>query len=579
MYCSKCGQENDNDSKFCLSCGNPMEGVESVNAQQTPGVEQTQSVEPTPSVEQIPGFDPDPIFNQNPQPIEKKKNKKKMGFIVAAVVMAVVLIAGATIALAFPKIERAVLGETAYYLVQESSAFEDMFDAGTLSAISDPKSFSANSEVTVKVNDKYDEEINEIFNSLRITSEVDYDKSRGAFGVDAGVTFDKEELFNVGLDYVDNQLAFSSDLVKSSLLILEGDKKDDFINPSDAIKSVGKDLWSLLKDTVDKDNVKKTKDTFNDKQYDTVIFSFDGDDLDKLMADILKELKESEEMSEMLEGYFDMIRDIADEYGEDAESLDSYIDYLIDGFENYGLFSDLFDELNMKVFYGSRGKMVAREITVDVDSDTSIVITIESKINGKNTELKTTVDWKDSYFDENYKVEVVYSKATEGKGIDASLTCDISGDSDLNGRLFELNVKDLQSKSCNGVNTLCGSLYLSFDDGYDSFEINLTADVNKDSYDIDLDVDVEDTTISAAITTQLSKDVDVSKISIPNNCETDFEEYFDSLGEAISEKLYNTIFDFDDFDYDDYYDDFYDYYDDYYYDYYDYYDYDDYYDF
>lgn len=525
MFCSKCGQENENDAKFCRSCGNPLASNEPV------------------------------VVDESKEVNNKKGKGKKKGGIVAAIVFAVILVAGAITAAAFPKIERAVLGESAYYLVQEYSTIESILDTGSIAELIQPKSFSANSELTVDSN--IDEEVDGIFDFLKLTAQVNYSESKGAVGVDAALVSEENELFSLGLDYLDEKLALSTGLLDKSLLLYSGEKTDDSLAYADALKDAVKILKNLLKDRVDKENVQKSKDTFKGTEYDTVSFSFTAKEMDELIVNMLKALLESNSIKEVVDVYSDTIINFVGEYGDGMVSLEQYINEFINEIETYGLCD--FDKFEIKVYYNSRGKIAAREFIV-TDGTYNDKLTIESNIDSKNADIIITMD----------EMEISYKKTLRGNSMDVTVACEL-----LNGATIDININDMQSKSCNGVNTICGSLNVIV--GGELEVLNLSAQTNNDVYTINWNCDIpdEDINISGAITTQLSTSANVSDVSIPENSVTNSEEYFEELGEKLGEVFFNTMLGMDDsyyyddygYDYSDYSD--YGYYgDDYDYDYY-----------
>lgn len=543
MYCSSCGKENNNDAKFCYYCGAPINNGVPMN---------------------------------NDEKKEKKSNKgrdRKKGFIIAAVLLAAILMIGVVTAAAFPKIERAVLGESAYYLTQEYSNIRTLLDAGSITELRHPQSYSAKSELTMDYDaseEYYAEDFKELYQSIKLTSQVDYDKTNGAVGVNADMLYDDEALYSFRFDYLNRQLAMKSNLLESSLMLYSESKKatssldskkasdnsaksaDNSENSnvnSDVIDTAINIGENLLKNTVDKENVSTSKEVFKETEYDTVVFSFTDKQADALIINILEELLKSDDIKALINNYSDVLLLIAEENGYESASAIDYINELLNEFKEYGICN--FDRLNVKVFYDSKGKIVAREISINYETYTEKII-IESNISNDSSEVSVIVDYEDDeYFNVSYK------KTMHDNKMDLFVTCDVI--SDESQRIFECHIDDMESRMCNGIHTICGSLDFNY---ADSVNFKLTADINDNKHNVYWNCDVWETVVSGQLTTVLSTDFDVSAVSIPEQYEINIDDYFDDLINEINntfeEKVLNPLE--EKYYYDDGYLDSYDYY-------------------
>lgn len=524
MYCSNCGKENNNDAKFCHYCGAPINSV--------------------------------PLNNTKK---EKKSNKvkgRKKGLIIAAVLVAAILIIGTVTAVAFPKIERAVLGESVYYLTQEYSNIKTLLDAGSISELRHPQSYSAKSELTLDYDasdDYYSEDMAEILKLIKLTSQVDYDKSNGAVGVNADMLYDEEALYSFRFDYLNRQLAMKSNLLESSLMLYSESNKAtnslDSKNASDnSAKSadnsgksnVNSDVIdtavnigkNLLKNTVDKENVTKSKEVFKETEYETVVFSFTDKQADALIISVLEELLKSDDVKVLVNNYSDVLLTIAEESGYKSASVIDYINELLGELKGYGICS--FDRLNIKVFYDSKGKIAAREISINYGTYTEKII-IESNISSDSSEVSVIVDYED-----DEELNISYKKTIHDDKMDLFVICDVI--SDDTQRIFECHIDDMESRMCNGVNTICGSLDFNY---ADSVKFKLTADINDNKHNVNWDYDMWEMVVSGKITTVLSTDFDASAVSIPKQYEINIDDYFDDLINKIDntfeEKVLNSL--------------------------------------
>lgn len=108
MFCKYCGAQNDNDSKFCCSCGKAIEEIVNEAPQQPPVNEvPVQQAEPQPVVAPV---SPLPTPQPAPQPApqadvpaqsQDKKEKKKVALIVGIVAAVLALIAASIIVAVF----------------------------------------------------------------------------------------------------------------------------------------------------------------------------------------------------------------------------------------------------------------------------------------------------------------------------------------------------------------------------------------------------------------------------------------------------------------------------------------------
>lgn len=513
MYCNSCGKENESDAEFCYYCGSPFHDI---------------------SVD----------FETN-----KKQKKGKKAGIISVCILIVVLILGIVSVVAFPKIERAVLGESAYYLTKEYSNISTLLDAGSITELRHPQSYSAKSELTFDYDaseDYYAEDFEELFKSIKLTSQVDYDKSNGAVGVNADMLYDDETLYAFRFDYLNRQLAMKSNLLESSLMLYSESKKASGSDKSetasdtsvahseksnvnsdvfDTVVNIGK---NLLKNTVDKENVTQSKEYFKETEYDTVLFSFTGKQADTLIISIFEELLNSNDVKALINNYSDVLLKIAEENGYDSSSAIDYINELLQEMKMYGICS--FDRLNIKVFYDSKGKIAVREISVNFGTYTE-KITIESNINSDNSEVSVIVDYEDDEY-----LDISYRKTINDNKMNLFLSCDVV--SDEKTRIFECHIDDMESKVCNGVNTICGSLNFNY---ADSVRFKLTADINDDKHNVYWDYDMWEMAVSGKLTTALSTVFDASDVSIPEEYDTDMAEYFDDLFNEIYDRFEDKV--------------------------------------
>ena len=529
MYCKECGSKNDDSAKFCFNCGAALEKAPIIEGYPLYGS----------------GDEPDGFKERPP----KKKKISKLP-IILIVIVAIILAGAITVYAKLPDIKQAVMGDSVYYFYQEYNNISEILDAGSVSELRHPDTYSVHSQATASFSGEGSDIVNTVIKDSMITADVNYEKSSGTVVVDSSLLNGKEDVFGIGLDYLDGDLAFSTDLLKEGFMLYSknaganesiaqiADVKATDIVDLDALKSICKDI--------DQNNVTKGNGMWKNEKCTTVTFNFSGKELDNIFLQLLDIAMDSEVIT-------DTVYDIIDEYfefvEEDLTAKEFINEYLVDELKD-GLFVYEFDDFEMVVYYNSKGKIVAREVTI-TDGKYKDSCVIATNIDKKNCDLSISVEGTD----------IVFSKTIEKGVLNANI--EFSYDKD---EIFSCELRDVQAISSNGVKTIGGTLDLNVED-YVTVKINSENDGSANI--IDADISIYDGDIKLEIENTFSKKADVSGFKMPKNSSSNLGEYVDALLEAAEDILDSSYEDVIDAYYDSYYDDYYDY-DDYFYD--DYYD-------
>lgn len=602
MKCKMCGSENAADSKFCYNCGALLEA----DAQSAARANAYAPVQP--------------VASAKPQKQKRKKasggKSGKKGFLIALVaVIAVLFVGGITVFAALPQIERSSMGETEYYFYREYKTVKNILDVDFLSALRNPQSYSANSQIKLTGDcgdyEEYSSFLEEIIDSVNADAKVDYDKDKKTVSVSSNVKNKEDNIFTINAGYFDHRVVVGSNLEDNSTVLdfrsfygesaeaenetAQKDSKTEKTEKSND-KNSGADLATALKTVCDEQiNDKciksKGKEKNNGKSCSYVEFEFTDKQIDKIAVELLKAVVANEgdwaDLAKILNEYY---QDIFAEYDviDDNEDL---IQQLISEIEEDGFASGEFDKINYKVYYDFRGNIVSRQLAVYDMNDEIFNLCVDSDFGRSGDSINVLAKSGD-----NQTVTENYLKSMNGGKMNCNIDCLLNTltetiDENVENNL-SLNIKlsDIGVETVNGISVLGGNLSFSY--AYDSdYKIDFEGSAEAgENYDIALKLklsgeDMDNMSFKADLATKLSANPDVSGFAITGKEDTNCGDYFERMVSDIADKfdedLMNPIYQkyYSQYLYSgnqDYYDDSADSYDDYYYDEYDdYYSYDD----
>lgn len=551
MYCNNCNSEIENNSKFCPVCGKPVSSTQ--NSQN----ENPQSqMPPLPKQEDFSGGSPE---NTNNAPIKKKGKKLKVILPIAAVL----ILAAIVVWIFFPKIERAVMGEAEYYLYNEYKNISVLADAGDISQLRHPSTYSADSVLSGEI-DLYGTVIDEI----SIESNVNYDMDAGVTSVNSKMLADGDEIGDLNIGYTDGRFVFTSDLSLDNLVMdaesfsslfsdeTTSDSQDGESSSSneantksyseliEEISEVKGDLLKIgkkvLDENIDESNITELTTTYNSENVTKVTFTFTGEEFDAMMASLFEKAEENENVYNCVCDLLSFAVPYFYDYSADGYSSADLFDDMYNDFNEIGVFESAFETLVLSVFYDGNGNIVCRNVTVTSDGD-NYSVNIESDIDDDtcsvcvlylyNGKSQWTVDY-DKYFS-NGKMNIQFEWSD-------------------NYDKYEFIANDICVQEVNGVSTIFGNADFSIGDGFETyFNLRLNAGEENGIYNISVALEGSDASGDLSIRTVFSQSADTSSVYVPENNITDIEEFFDSWFSSIGSRIEDVI---DEIYYDDYYD-------------------------
>lgn len=508
INCPKCGKQNSGDVKFCINCGAKLNDLNLKTKAK--------------------------IIDQ------KSKNRKKV-FLGITIPVTFLIILSVFIAVFFPKIQMAVLGESGYYFYQESKNISSLFEAETISDLRHPDSYSARS--VIEADYSGDEFVSELLNSMQATASVDYDAQTATVKSSASLEASGNTLFVLNGNYTDSKFIIGSDFSDSTLVfdnpLLNNRSTDDhsvtYSNQQNNSNNYG--AYSRIFDClsqIDSKELLKVLSNISTNYIDTkavrsdtyirtesaeiVTFSFSGEELDSIINEFFEEISNNENLAPVADSILKIFNNDMD-LNDFKESLA----------ENE-IVSNSIEKLVFSYAYDSRGKIIFREYEVDYGSYSAkgqIYTTYEkSNINTLEAEFIPDSDLSES-------INVSMQKEQNNGEMNISLYYDDGYNN------FTLSVNNMHSEKCNGVPVLLGQCKFSYSSDDESvLSLNISADNLNNKYNISINGDIAyGGSFGGTISTSLSTDSDVTGAALPNNYETNIEEYIYNLFEDIGSKV------------------------------------------
>lgn len=535
-HCNNCNLNFEDADRFCPECGSQLVDIPETNqASQVPPVFAEAPVQPV-----------TPVTPVTPGAPEKPKKKIK-GKQILAIVLAIVIAFGGIVALIFPSIEKMVLGEADYYLLQEYKLCKELLDIDALTTLASPNTFSAASEIKLK---EAADLSKEDLAKLSANVAFDFDKSKNQFKSDYEVNFDSEKA-KFGIDYADKKIKVRDETSKHSFVI-DTENINSFINEvteyfsgdSSSVKTsdgktfqvkdyekLAKSLAKIVKKVIDKDQTEKGKADFDGKTYKTVTFTLMPKDAKEFLKEVKDEMKTDEVLYSFVESVIGNPEVLKAGGYDDVYAL---LDEIIDD-------EDLEEDYKVKyvVYYGSRGTVVNREL---YDDDRDLIFSLSSvkdKKNSMHCRLETGEQ-------DDYGIILELDKSLNGKKVNLDVKVNekhYNGSKIASEKFLSLSLNDIETVKINKVNVLLGSVYFENYDEEVSVKVDFTQDSN--NYLVNVIAKEDDETLfNAEITTQLSNAADTSNVDVTSGESFEkFAESFFSTVEDMEDSLYDTVYD------------------------------------
>lgn len=525
MICKICGEKINDNSKFCPNCG--AETSIFYNETSEKAIE-----------------------------VPKKRNGRKV-FIGLAVFLFVIVLCGVVIAALLPKIQMAVMGESTYYIYQESKNVSSLLTSETISDLRHPEAYSAKS--VAKANFSGDEYVSEILNSMQATATVNYDKASATVNSDLSLEDDGNNIFTLNGDYIDSKFIIGSDLMRSQLAfdnpllkVLKSDdsasnnalKSDDYGNYEDEALIINylsevdteellKVSRKILKENVDS-KATSSKQNINGKNANMITFTFSGSDLDGLSAAFIDELMNNDKLAPVAEKickayyryYFGY-----DQYDASVTALESFKN----DFQENSPISQFINQVTFSYACDSRGNILYRGFIVDYgdyQTEGKIYTTFDGKdVASLNAEIKP-----DSDFDKG--ISISFSKTVSGGSTNVDLKY-----SDMDNTEFSINISNMRSEKCSGVPVLLGTCKMNlFSEGDEMFDVTANATNLVDKYDISVQGSIYgEASFEGTVSTSLSTEPNVTNTVAPENYDTDIPDYITELFNDIGSTVVNYV--------------------------------------
>lgn len=526
IHCPSCGTENNSNVKFCLKCGTALGNAVTAPANLNTVSKKTKS---------------------------KKGKKVVLGISIPAAVIAIVCI---VLAVFFPKIQMAVLGESAYYFYKEAENISSLLQAETISDLRHPDSYSAVSTANIDISG--DELLSELIGTMQATADVDYDADSATVQSSLSLEASGDTLLTLIGNYADSKFIIGSDSTDSYLVFdnpfLSSSSDTDFQSFGDSdsleyyeliecISQIDKEelisvLINISSDYIDTKAV-KSDGVIGNEDAEIITFTFTDEQLDEILVALINEIMNSESLSAFVQEIFDVY-----EY----DDLD--LAGLAEAVEKDGFFRYKFEYFEFSYAVNSKGNIIYRGYEVNYGSYSSIG-EIYTDFDGSEVVSLSAEIIVDTDFDD------VFLFSIDKETVDDAMNIDISfSDSYVS---VIIDVDEMRAEECGGVPVLLGKCCVTYTiDDYTEFELNASAENVSEQYNIDISCEIDgDELFSAGIATVLSTNADVSGVSVPSNYETEVMDYLEDLFDNVINGIAEYI---DEYYYAYYYDNYYSYY-------------------
>lgn len=563
MYCPKCGANNPENAFTCATCGTPLQGVQGgVKRVSMPDGNQLRFANPGGYMPASTG--PQTSAGSMSAP---KKSYKKAAVITLSCIGGFLVLCAALMLIFLPQLERAVLGETVYYLYRETDTVKTLLSNDYVQALTPNKTFSATTQITAETSVKSDSPRAQvdglILEESKINAQIDYNAREKKAAVDlayllkgknvASARIDAEEgAIGVSLPKLaDGQLAYHANMEKPDLKDITGYSETELLR-------MLKDIGEATETSVGlQDKTVTGKEMYNGKNCRYTEIKLDEEDLYDAAAAALDAFLKNPDAVQAFKNtvayesaYYAALgkdlQDIAesmyldDELDLDTEEMLDDLKDLLDDLKDADIDSDT--EYTYKVYYTARGEIVSRTFTVDDGDDDTDTMTLDTAFSGKKTDISFTASQAWKYDGEKRKDVYTFTLTAEENGGKlagtAKLVNKFNGESET---YFTVDFTDVAVQKCGGLPLLTGQVNGKFDDGEMKFSLISSVSGNQSTITGKLtEGDAGSTSVTVA--SELSKSADVSDVTVADKSTMDFDsEALEKASQTVSDKLEEII--------------------------------------
>lgn len=550
MYCPKCGANNPDRAKACSVCGAQLAGLQGdVKQVAMPDGNRLRFANPGMHPSEISGGSGGSVYVSTP-----KKSRKKAMIIALSCISACIVLCVALVLVFLPQLERAILGETVYYLFREAETVDTVVSSEYVQACIPNKTFSATTELTAtcstKAEDDLDAQITEtVLKKSKILAQIDYDARQKKADIDLSVAMDSKNLASARIEMADGAVGFSLPTLADGQLVYRSDTTEQ---PTirDITGYSKTELAGMLKDigkSVEEgagiaDKTVTGHETFNGQNCRYTEITLDSESLRDATVCVLDAFLKNPDAVLALKnaiayenGYYrqleNSLADIADlidldDFELDADDCIDALEETRDELEDMDIDNDT--EYVIKIYYSSRGDVLSRNITVTGDNNRKESLVLDTVIDGKKTDIayKYTAEWKSEEvkYTDVYSFTLTAEKSNGKLSGTAKLTNKWNGSSET---YFTVDFSDISVEKCGGLSLLSGQVNGEIGDGEMKISLISTVSDSQSTVTGKVTTDVGEmyeTTYSATATSTVSKSADVSDVVVANKSTLDLDE-------------------------------------------------------
>lgn len=584
MFCPKCGTNNPEKAFSCSTCGAPLQGQQGgVQRVSMPDGNQLRFANPG-------GYTPAPTANYTaasaaPAP---KKSHKKAAVIILSCIGGFLVLCAALVLIFLPQLERAVLGETVYYLYRETDTVKTLLSNDYVQALAPNKTFSATTQITAEASSKSESPYaqSDIFmlKKSKINAQIDYNAREKKAAVDLSYLLKDKTVASARLDAQEGAIGVSLPKLADGQLVYRADLEMPTVKEvtgysETKILGMLKDIGQATEISVGlQDKTVTGKEVYNGQNCRYTEITVDEEDLIDIYAAALDAFLNNPDAVQALKNavayesayYKALENDLQDlaELADLDDVLDLNSDDILDDLKEArdalkDFEADSDTKYTFKIYYTSRGDIVSRTFTVKYEDGDTDTFVLDTAFDSKKTDILFT--YSENWEYDGEKSSDVYTftltaEKTSGKlAGTAKLVNKFDGETET---YFTADFADIAVQKCGGLSLLIGQINVKIPDGEAKISLISTVSGNQNTITGKCTSDSGgnyETAISVTVVSELSKSADVSDVTVADKSTMDLdEEAIEKIAETVSEKAEDIIgSDLQDI-YDSYYESYYD---------------------